>query len=154
MTKEKPTEAERAAANQKARARSAERRAEKAARDEQHRKALYARWRVHHEARQRAEDKIVVSVIGKLRPDLEMAYICGESPKWFEPMIWKCKSDAMSEAMRAAPRYPRSEDDPSAAEHAAFNEAYLPAYAAAFTSALMWALRKHDRDAAKEKPRV
>jgi hypothetical protein len=146
----KLTEAERAAANQKARARAAERRA----RDEQDRKALCARWRVHHEARKRAEDKIVVAVIARIWPDMEIPFICGESPKWFEPMLWKCKIDAMAGAVKVVGGGPRPVDDPSAAEHAAFNEVYLPAYAEAFTSALTWVLRRHDKAAAKEKPRV
>jgi hypothetical protein len=102
-----------------------------------------ARWLVHHEARKREQNKIALAAIARIRPDMEMAFICGEAPRWFESIVWKCKIEAVRDAIKATPRGPRSGDDASDAEHAAHNEAYLPEYAKAFTAALTWALRKH-----------
>jgi hypothetical protein len=144
--REQLTEAEQAAAKQKARARAAERRAETAAREAERAAELRARWLVHHAARERAQDKIVIEVIRKLRPDMEMAFICGDA-RWFESMIRKCKGDAASDA---GPRGPRWEDVPSGAEYSAYLETYLPAFEKEFTRWLAYALKKHDRDMAKK----
>jgi hypothetical protein len=102
---------------------------------------------VHHKARERARNKVVIAAIAALRPELEMAFISGEAPLWFESIIWKCKIDAMGEAVQVTPQLlPDWKDGASDADYLAYNEAHLPAFAEAFSTLLARALVKHDAE--------
>src|ERR1700738_1676265 len=97
--------------------------------------------------RNRAEGKVVIAVIENLRPDLEIAFICGEAPRWFQHIVWECKIKACTEAIRDVHYHDatfRSAVD-GEEERLAFHEAYIPAFAEAFSRLLVRALAKHDK---------
>jgi hypothetical protein len=98
------------------------------------------------EVRAAARAKVVIAAISVLRPDLEIAYICGDLPRWFSSLLGKCEVQAMT-AVNTDIHYNHVAFRSTEGEEAqalVFHEAYMPAFAETFPKLLAKALAKHD----------
>ena len=92
------------------------------------------------------------AAISALRPDFEIAYICGDLPHWFSLLLGKCEVGAMSEVNtdihyhNVAFQNTEGEEDRALVYH----EAYMPAFAETFPKLLAKALAKHEAE--KDQP--
>jgi hypothetical protein len=100
-----------------------------------------ALWHLHHEARETQSAKIVSGAVAALRPDMQIAEICGDLPVWFRRVVFAAQLDAAREAIRSAPRGERSDE----AGWLTYDAAYITSFAEAYPRLLGRALAKHEK---------
>jgi hypothetical protein len=114
--------------------------------------AAQERFMARIEVRTAARAKVVSATISALRPDLEIAYICGDLPHWFSLLLGKCEVGAMSEVNDDIHYHNvlfRSLEDEEARD-IVYNKAYIAAFADMFPKLLSKALAKYEAE--KDQP--
>ena len=109
--------------------------------------AARAREIAGYEVKNAAEERLVSAAIRTVRPDMEIAYMCGELPRWFSRLLRDSRSSTWSEISKhifyGNDLFKSLED--GEVKDLVYDEAYLAAFADTFPKSLTKALARHER---------